>query len=99
MRAVRRRIAGRFVTCRALRDLGPAVHLPHYDLRAIPRYHDLRDVLHNREVFSSARGVSIDPMINQVGGGGTLQAIVRSIMNGGPSSGARSGSNWVDHRV
>lgn len=49
---------------RMLRDLGPVVWLERYDVWAIPRYHDVHAVLANHRVFSSARGVAINPAVN-----------------------------------
>lgn len=41
----------------ALRDLGPLVHLPQYDVYAIPRYGDLKAALLNGDQFLSGHGV------------------------------------------
>jgi cytochrome P450 len=43
----------------ALRDAGPAVYLPRYDLFAIARHEDVQAALTNWTDFSSARGVGL----------------------------------------
>ncbi|MEV6170881.1 cytochrome P450 [Streptomyces sp. NPDC051954] len=47
-----------------LRALGPVVHLSRYDLYALPRYTEVRTALMNWQIFSSARGVFVDPAVN-----------------------------------
>ncbi|WP_240434346.1 cytochrome P450 [Streptomyces sp. YIM 130001] len=47
-----------------LRSLGPVVHLPRYDLYALPRYQEVRAALTDWRTFSSARGVFVDPGMN-----------------------------------
>ncbi|MBO0821734.1 MAG: cytochrome P450, partial [Nocardiopsaceae bacterium] len=47
-----------------LRGLGPVVHLPRYDLYALPRYQEVRAALMDWRTFSSARGVFVDPEMN-----------------------------------
>ncbi|KAA9166539.1 cytochrome P450 [Amycolatopsis acidicola] len=48
-----------------LRALGPVVYLSRYDLFALPRYDEVRAALMDWEVFSSARGVFVDPVVNR----------------------------------
>ncbi|MDF3312930.1 cytochrome P450 [Rhodococcus sp. T2V] len=48
----------------ALREMGPVVHLPQYDLYAITQYAGVREVTMNCEVFSSAQGVGLNDVFN-----------------------------------
>ncbi|MCE0763299.1 cytochrome P450 [Pseudonocardia kujensis] len=50
---------------RQLRDLGPVVHLPAYDIYAIPRYAALRTVSKNWETFTSTAGVTLNDQMNR----------------------------------
>jgi len=43
---------------RAMRDLGPLVYLPMYDLYALPRYADVRNALVKSDRFLSGQGVA-----------------------------------------
>ncbi|HXT79662.1 MAG TPA: cytochrome P450 [Acetobacteraceae bacterium] len=43
----------------AMRDAGPVVHLPHYDIYAVARYEEVRSLLLDWGSFSSARGVGL----------------------------------------
>ena len=43
----------------ALREAGPVVYLPRYDLHAVARYDDVHAALTNWQDFSSARGVGL----------------------------------------
>jgi len=43
----------------AMRDAGPVVYLPRYDVHAVARYDDVRAVLQDWQGFSSARGVGL----------------------------------------
>ncbi|WP_028924152.1 cytochrome P450 [Pseudonocardia acaciae] len=47
-----------------LRGQGPVVHLPRYDLYALPRYEQVRTALMDWKTFTSARGVFVDPEMN-----------------------------------
>lgn len=49
---------------RALRDLGPAVHLPAHDAWAVARYDDVKEVLATPEVFRSASGIALNEPAN-----------------------------------
>ncbi|MCH9682458.1 MAG: cytochrome P450 [Deltaproteobacteria bacterium] len=49
---------------RAIRDLGPVVHLPRHDLFAIGRFEDVRHALRADEVLISGRGVSANTFMN-----------------------------------
>lgn len=49
-----------------LRELGPAVHLPRYDVWAVPRHADVRWVLGHDELFSSVDSVGLEPELNRV---------------------------------
>jgi len=44
----------------AMRDSGPVVYLPRYDIHAVARYDDVRAMLLDWSSFSSARGVGMD---------------------------------------
>jgi len=57
---------------RQLRELGPVVYLSDYDAYAIPRYHAVRQVATNWQVFSSAHGVAMNDMINELSKGNVL---------------------------
>jgi cytochrome P450 len=50
---------------RRLRDLGPVVHLPRYNLWAVTRYDDVRAVLGDWETFSSM-SVGLNPVFNEM---------------------------------
>ena len=50
---------------RAIRDLGPAVHLERYDLYAVGRYADVRAVTRHWEAFTSADGVAFNDLMNE----------------------------------
>lgn len=43
----------------ALRDAGPVVYLPRYDIHAVARYEHVRAMLHDWQSYSSARGVGL----------------------------------------
>lgn len=43
----------------ALRELGPVVHLPQYDIWAVVRHDDVNAVLRDHETFGSNRGVGV----------------------------------------
>ena len=57
---------------RQLRDAGPAVWLPQYEMFALTRYTSVRDALRDWETFSSAYGVMMNEEMNQVLRGNTL---------------------------
>jgi cytochrome P450 len=50
-----------------LRDLGPVVYLPQYELRAVMRYHDVRAVLGDWRTYSSL-SVGLNPVFNEMAG-------------------------------
>ncbi len=50
---------------RALRDLGAAVRLERIDAVFIGRFEDVRSALNDWEVFSSADGIGLNPIINE----------------------------------
>lgn len=58
-------LADPYPAYKALRDLGPAVHLDRIDTWFIGRFEDVRAVLNDWEVFSSAEGIGLNPVINQ----------------------------------
>jgi cytochrome P450 len=43
----------------AMRDAGPVVRLPRYDIYAVARYDDVRGMLTDWRSYTSARGVGI----------------------------------------
>ncbi len=47
-----------------LRDLGSAVYLPHIEAYFVGRFDDVRAALTNWQVFSSDKGVGLNPVIN-----------------------------------
>ncbi len=47
-----------------LRDIAPAVWLTRYDMWAVARYDDVKAVLGNWEVFTTAHGVAMDDEVN-----------------------------------
>ena len=55
-----------FPVYRALRDLGPVVHLTRHGFYAVTRYDDVKHVLNTWQDYSSAAGVSFSPTINGV---------------------------------
>lgn len=55
-----------------LRELGPAVWLPRHGLWAVSRFRDVRAVLRNPGVFSSASGVAANDTVNAMSAGITL---------------------------
>jgi len=57
---------------RQLRDAGPAVWLPQYEMFALTRHSSVRDALRDWETFSSAYGVMMNEEMNQVLRGNTL---------------------------
>src|SRR4051812_13006215 len=50
---------------RQLRDAGPVVRIPSYDLWALPRFLEVKEALANWEVFSSAEGVTLNETMNE----------------------------------
>jgi cytochrome P450 len=48
-----------------LRALGPVVYLAQHDVYALPRYEQVRDVLGNWQLYSSAEGVTMNPQLNE----------------------------------
>ena len=50
-----------------LRDLGPVVYLPRYELSAVMRYQDVRAVLGDWETYSSL-SVGLNPVFNEMAG-------------------------------
>jgi cytochrome P450 len=60
-----------FPLYRQLRDLGPVVWLPQYEMFVLSRYEHVRDAMRNWQVFSSAEGVMMNQPMND-----TLKGIV-----------------------
>lgn len=50
---------------RRLRDAGPAVHLPRYDMWLLARYDRVRAALGDWETYSSARGIGLNDDFNR----------------------------------
>lgn len=65
-------IADPYPHYRAMRDLGPVVHLPRNDGYAITRFADVRDALRNDKLFLSGRGVMMNEPTNQAAAGASL---------------------------
>lgn len=59
---------------RALRDLGPVVHLEAHDLFAVTRYDEVRQVLDDDATFVSGQGVALNGVVNELGRGTTLMS-------------------------
>ncbi|MGW5680006.1 cytochrome P450, partial [Streptomyces sp. NPDC003860] len=57
-----------------LREIGPAVYLDRHEFWAIPRFHDVREVLKNAELFISDGGIALNDFANAVILGGTVIA-------------------------
>ena len=57
---------------RKLRDAGPAVWLPQYDMFALTRHTSVRNALRDSSTFASAYGVMMNEPMNQVLRGNTL---------------------------
>ena len=57
---------------RAIRDLGPVVYLPKNDLWAVGRYDDVRTVLRDHAIFSSAKGIAANATVNDTSTGNTI---------------------------
>ena len=58
-------LADPYPAYRALRDAGPFVALPQYDIVVVTRFEEARDALLDWEAFSSAQGVGFNDMINE----------------------------------
>ena len=58
-------LADPYPAWRQLRDLGPVVFLPRYDLYAITRYDDVKATLQDWATFSSAQGVAFNEPLNE----------------------------------
>jgi cytochrome P450 len=56
---------------KSLRDLGPVVHLPQYDLHVFARYQEVQEGMRSWQTFSSAQGVMMNERMNN-----TLRGIV-----------------------
>ncbi len=52
-----------------LRDTAPAVWLSRYDMWAVARYADVKDVLGNWQVFTTAKGVAMNDKVNDATSG------------------------------
>jgi len=53
-----------YAVWKELRDIAPAVWLTRYDMWAVGRYEDVKAVLGNWEVFTTAHGVAMDDKVN-----------------------------------
>jgi cytochrome P450 len=65
-------IADPYPIYRTLRNLGPVVLLVQQNLYAITRYKDVRSVLRDYKIFSSAHGISVDEDINKLTYGNSI---------------------------
>jgi cytochrome P450 len=68
----RESLANPYANYRILRDVAPVVYLPKYGLYAFARFEVVRDALSNWQVFSSAKGVAMNDIMNEAIAGGTL---------------------------
>ncbi len=59
---------------RIMRDLGPAVWLPQNQVYALTRFADVTAALRNIKVFSSGRGLSLIPRVNDILVGSTVNS-------------------------
>ena len=50
---------------RAIRELGAAVWLPRHDVWCLARFEDVRNALRDYSLFSSARGMALNDLMNQ----------------------------------
>ncbi len=57
-----------------MRALGPVVWLPHQEVYALPRYKEVSEVLRQPLLFTSSRGVSLNPKVNNILKGSTLNS-------------------------
>jgi cytochrome P450 len=57
---------------RAMRDLGPVVHLESCDVLALSRFDDVKAALVDHETFISGKGTALDDNINELIKGGTI---------------------------
>lgn len=57
-----------------LRELGPVVWLPRQRVYALPRYTECKAVLRDDETFISGSGVALNPLINRLSRGTTLNS-------------------------
>jgi cytochrome P450 len=57
---------------RAIRDLGPVVHLPAQDLYAVGRHADVAAVLADHDSFVSGQGVAANATVNAISAGNLL---------------------------
>ncbi|MEX0283779.1 MAG: hypothetical protein AB3N23_04150, partial [Paracoccaceae bacterium] len=54
---------------REIRDLGPAVWMSRYDMWVVARYAEVKEVLGNWQAFTTAKGVAMDPKVNEATSG------------------------------
>jgi cytochrome P450 len=57
-----------------LRDLGPAVWMPRYEVYAVARFADVKGTLENAATFISGEGIEMNPKLNEVMRGGIIAA-------------------------
>jgi len=75
-----------YPTYRALRDLGPAVSMPMYDVIALARFKEVSEALTDWETFSSAQGVGFNEPLNEAWNGTLIASdtpyhdILRSVL-------------------
>jgi cytochrome P450 len=58
-----------FDNYRRLRDLGPLVWFPQYELYGVYRYADVKPYLRDHETFISGAGIGVNDMVNGIMGG------------------------------
>ena len=59
---------------RAIRDLGPVVHLGAHDMLAVSRYAEVRGVLGDPATYCSGAGVGLNEVVNGLFKGNTLMS-------------------------
>jgi cytochrome P450 len=61
-----------YPTYARLRELGPVLYAPMWDVYVLPRYAEVRQVLQDWETYTSAKGVGVSPTMNLRSGHGIL---------------------------
>ncbi len=65
-------LADPYATYSRLRELGPVLYSPKWDVYVLPRYAEVREALQDWETFTSAAGVGVSPTMNLRSGHGIL---------------------------
>lgn len=67
-----------YETYAEMRALGPVVHMRPHDLHVLSRYEDVRRAAMDHRTFSSAGGVSVNPVINAMSATGPTSTTIAS---------------------